>query len=61
LNLRKVSKLQDSLGAIVEYYNFTDNEEDFDFIDPSILEQFKRTSISIEKIQKDIFNFDEKG
>lgn len=40
---------------------FAENEEDFDFIDPSILKQFQRTSISIEKIQKEIFNFDEKG
>lgn len=38
-----------------------ENEDDFDFIDPSILKQFQRTSISIEKIQKEIFNFDEKG
>lgn len=40
---------------------FTDNVEDFNFIDPSILQQFSSTSISIEKIQKEIFNFDEKG
>lgn len=39
----------------------SESEEDFDFIDPSILQQFQRTSISIEKIQKEIFNFDEKG
>lgn len=38
-----------------------ESEEDFDFIDPSILKQFQRTSISIEKIQKEIFNFDDKG
>lgn len=39
----------------------TENEEDFDFIDPTILQQFQRTGISIEKIQKEIFNFDDKG
>lgn len=38
-----------------------ENEEDFDFIDPSILLQFERNTISIEKIQKEIFNFDDKG
>lgn len=38
-----------------------ENEEDFDFIDPSILSQFQHTSISVEKIQKEILNFDEKG
>lgn len=37
----------------------TENEEDFDFIDPSILSQFQHTSISVEKIQKDILNFDD--
>ncbi|CAG9799302.1 unnamed protein product [Chironomus riparius] len=35
-------------------------EEDFDFIDPGILQQFKQQKVSIEKIQKEIFNFDEK-
>lgn len=46
-----------------EAINFlTENDEDdFNFIDPSILKQFKRTSISIEKIQKEILNFDDKG
>lgn len=39
---------------------WTENEEDFDF-DPTILQQFERATISIEKIQKEIFNFDEKG
>lgn len=42
-------------------FSLSDNEEDFNFIDPSILQQFTSTSISIEKIQKEIFNFDEKG
>ncbi|KAG5677299.1 hypothetical protein PVAND_007068 [Polypedilum vanderplanki] len=38
-----------------------EEEEDFSFIDPAILQQFRRFSvISIEKIQKEIFNFDEK-
>lgn len=38
-----------------------ENCEDFDFIDPSILQKFQRMNISIEKIQKDLFNFDDKG
>lgn len=46
-------------GSLIE--KFSENEEDFDFIDPAILQQFERASISIEKIQKEIFNFDEKG
>lgn len=40
---------------------FSENEDDFDFIDPLILKQFKQANISIEKIHKDIFNFDAKG
>lgn len=37
------------------------NKNEFDFIDTSILQRFQRNNISIEKIQKEIFNFDEKG
>lgn len=46
-----------------EFFSRTnsESEEDFDFIDPSILQQFKRTSVSVEKIQKELFNFDKKG
>jgi hypothetical protein len=43
-----------------ETFHSTENEEDFDF-DPTILQQFERATISIEKIQKELFNFDEKG
>jgi hypothetical protein len=39
-----------------------EEEEDFSFIDPAILQQFQSFSVvSIEKIQKEIFNFEEKG
>lgn len=38
-----------------------ENENEFDFIDTSILQRFQRNNISIEKIQKELFNFDEKG
>lgn len=46
---------------MIHLKTISESEEDFDFIDSSILQQFQRTSISIEKIQKEIFNFEEKG
>lgn len=55
----KLSK--NSKIIFIKFKKFPDNEEDFNFIDPSILQQFSRTSISIEKIQKEIFNLEEKG
>ena len=38
-----------------------ENGNEFDFIDTSILQRFQRNNNSIEKIQREIFNFDEKG
>lgn len=65
LSPKKVNKTIQALTAgnlkISLPKQLENEEEDFDFIDPAILEQFKQQTISIEKIQKEIFNFDEKG